>query len=140
MQPDLANPSTIVVHGPKATGKSSIVKAVLEQENIRSTIIPGQECITGRHLLERTVAAVREALPAEGRFDSSTVYNGRCENLAALSVHLQRLMEGQDKFVLVFDGIDRQREAQPTLLPALSRIGEQVCGPNVVAEDLLTTV
>lgn len=30
------------------------------------------------------------------------------------------------KFVLVFDGIDKQRETPPTLLPALARVGEIV--------------
>lgn len=31
------------------------------------------------------------------------------------------------RFVLVFDAIDRQREAAPTLLPALARLSEIVC-------------
>jgi origin recognition complex subunit 5 len=34
--------------------------------------------------------------------------------------------------VLVFDGIDQQREAPPTLLPALARLGEFV-RENIVA-------
>jgi origin recognition complex subunit 5 len=32
----------------------------------------------------------------------------------------------KDKFVLILDGIDRQRDAPPTLLPALARMGEVV--------------
>lgn len=70
----------------------------------------------------------------EGQFAD---INGRCENLSALAVQLQRLLstegfneeeveEGKAKFVLVFDGVDRQREAPPTLLPALARLGEIV--------------
>lgn len=54
----------------------------------------------------------------------------RTENLNSLVVHLQRILGGleeQEKFVLVFDGIDSQREAPPTLLPALARFGEMVC-------------
>ncbi|KAL8876158.1 MAG: hypothetical protein Q9198_005595, partial [Flavoplaca austrocitrina] len=39
---------------------------------------------------------------------------------------MQRLLEDQKKFILVFDNIDRQREAAPTLLPALARLGELV--------------
>ena len=53
-------------------------------------------------------------------------YNRRCENISALAVHLQRLLEGQEKFALVFDGVDKQRDAPPTLLPALARLGEFV--------------
>lgn len=60
---------------------------------------------------------------------------GRCENLAQLAVELGKLVDNwtvsaeedeQRKFVLVFDGIDRQRDAPPTLLQALARLGEIV--------------
>lgn len=65
----------------------------------------------------------------------------KCENLAQLAVEISRLLGGSSreldsnagnnltkgKFVLVLDGIDRQREAPPTLLPALARMGEIVC-------------
>ena len=61
----------------------------------------------------------------------------RCENLAQLAVEIGRLLDDsnhkggashdtKDKFVLVLDGIDRQRDAPPTLLPALARMGEVV--------------
>jgi origin recognition complex subunit 5 len=82
----------------------------------------------GRHLLEQTVGAVVKALGCGG-----TV--GRCENLSQLVVELARLLEnstsgtglaGKLRLVLVFDGIDNQRDAPPTLLPALARLGEVV--------------
>lgn len=50
----------------------------------------------------------------------------RTENLNSLVVHLQQMLEGRGKFVLVFDSIDKQRETPPTLLPALARFGEMV--------------
>ena len=53
-------------------------------------------------------------------------YTGRCENISALVSHLQSMLRSHDKFVLVLDGIDQQREAPPTLLPALARLGEFV--------------
>lgn len=121
LSPSLPSPSTAVIYGPHATGKSSILKSYLALAKLQHFIIRCQECVTGRHLLERTVAAVYEAL------GESAGYSGRCENLSALVVHLQRLLERrQDKFILVFDGVDRQREAPPTLLPALARLGEMV--------------
>jgi origin recognition complex subunit 5 len=56
----------------------------------------------------------------------------RTDSLSVLVVHLQKLLEGRaGKFVLVFDGIDKQREAPPTLLPALARIGEIVSSPLI---------
>ena len=53
--------------------------------------------------------------------------DGKCENISALAVQLQRLLVVSTGFVLVFDAIDKQREAHPTLLPALARLGELVC-------------
>lgn len=83
--------------------------------------------MTGRHLLERTVSAVYGSLN-----ERNGASNDRCENIGALVVHLQRAMEKSKKFVLVLDGIDNQREAPPTLLPALARLGESMPGLTVV--------
>ena len=55
----------------------------------------------------------------------------RTENLSSLAVALGRILDGRSKFVLVLDGIDNQREAPPTLLPALARFGETVCLPRL---------
>ena len=89
-----------------------------------------RECITGRHLLERTVAAVHESL-REGMQNGEHGFNERCENLSALTVHLQRLLRQEEGFVLVFDGVDKRLDAPPTLLPALARLGEFV--PNLTS-------
>ncbi|KAK4890812.1 hypothetical protein LTR27_010513 [Elasticomyces elasticus] len=128
-RPKLPSSQTIVLYGPHATGKTGIIKAYLERHTGNYAIVHCRECITGRHLLERTVAAIVETLwtilPGVNRDE---IYNGRCENIAALVVHLQRLLKSHAKFVLVFDGIDKQREAPPTLLPALARLGEYVPG------------
>jgi len=135
-----------VLYGLEATGKSAIAKALLQRlstqsdnslvngdsdvplEQLRYAVIKSAECITGRHLLEQTVGAVAKAVNWEGNV-------GRCENVAQLVVELGRMLEGwriSDKgatnyrIVLVFDGIDHQREAPPTLLPGLARLGEIV--------------
>ncbi|KAI4835260.1 hypothetical protein E4T45_10005, partial [Aureobasidium sp. EXF-8846] len=42
------------------------------------------------------------------------------------------LLEGIDKFVLVLDGIDEQRDAAPTLLPTLARLGQLIPCLSVV--------
>lgn len=98
---------------------------VLRALNIPHAIVRSRECITGRHLLERTVLACKN----EVERDDTVVFDdvdGRCESLSSLTAILQRLLEHTSKFVLVFDGIDKQREAPPTLLPALARLGETV--------------
>ena len=90
------------------------------EEGLRYAIVRSKECITGRHLLERTVCAVAASVDWEEGA-------GRCENLAQLAVLLGKMLEGgKGRFVLVFDGVDKQRDAPPTLVPALARLGEVV--------------
>ena len=154
LHPTRPSPSTIVLYGAHATGKSSIVRSYLEASSssppssssdgrLQHAIIRCRECVTGRHLLERTVAAVHAATTASasasnasgengsgsGGGGGSGSYAGRCETISALAVHLQHLLAQRPKFVLVFDGIDQQREAPPTVLPALARLGETVRPP-----------
>ena len=126
-QPTFPSPSTILLHGVEATGKSLTVKAVLDAIDTPSAIVRSQECITTRHLLERTIAVVKEELSAYGQLEEAHTLDGRCESISAFVVELQHLLAGKEKFILVFDGIDRQREAAPTLLPAIARLGEKVC-------------
>lgn len=57
--------------------------------------------------------------------------SSRCETLAQFPVELSRILSHTQRpaafrFVLVFDAIDRQREAPPTLLPALARLADIV--------------
>lgn len=63
---------------------------------------------------------------------------GRCEHVSTLLIHLGDIFAaarnskksdgevGGEKFVLVLDGIDRQRDASQMLLAALARLGEMV--------------
>ena len=113
------------MHGTKATGKSLVVFRVLNALEIPHIIVRSRECITDRHLLERTVLACKQ----EVEKDSTVAFNdidGRCESLSMLTVALQRLLEFTKKFAIVFDGVDKQREAPVTFLPALARLGELV--------------
>jgi origin recognition complex subunit 5 len=102
---------------------------------LRYAIVKSAECITGRHLLETIVGEIARAVDWKESV-------GRCESLAQLAVEVRRLLNSQwkrgeaeewdqrvkvdRKFVLVLDGVDKQKEAQPTLLSALARLGELV--------------
>ncbi|KAL8991076.1 MAG: hypothetical protein Q9169_007952, partial [Polycauliona sp. 2 TL-2023] len=116
---DLFSIPNLVLHGTEAVGKSLSINALLSAIDTPSAIIPSKECITTRHLLERTLTEIEKASG-----DTAPSIDGRCESISAFVVQLQRLLEHRQKFVLVFDNIDRQREAAPTLLPALARLGE----------------
>ena len=103
------------------------LSAVLRSIDTPSAVVRSRECITTRHLLERAISESKDALSKEHQLDLDRDGDGRCESISAFIVQLQLLLEGREKFVLVFDGIDRQREALPTLLPAIARLGEIVC-------------
>ena len=113
----------IVVYGFEATAKSSIVEAVIEATSLRYAFINCLETISQRHLLHKTLQSCVAAIPETADLN----LDQRCEHLNTLAVQLQRLLEvWQERFVLVLDGIDRQREAGPTLLSSLARLGEMV--------------
>ncbi|QDS76691.1 hypothetical protein FKW77_000586 [Venturia effusa] len=126
INPSFPTPPSLVLHGLQATGKTAVAQAVLKALKTPHAIIQSRECITGRQLLERSFAASVDALSKLSDAHVDVSDHGRCENLSALQVNLQRLLERQKKFTLVFDGIDQQREAPPTLLPALARLGETI--------------
>ncbi|ROW06570.1 hypothetical protein VMCG_04434 [Cytospora schulzeri] len=133
VSPDAAPCRNCIVHGTESTGKSAVVAALLQGLSeahhsndddfaFQYAIINSAECVTGRHLFETTVRKVAGAL---GKKDFST----RCENLAQLTFELSKMLKYPPQperrhFVLVFDAIDHQREAPPTLLPALGRLSE----------------
>jgi origin recognition complex subunit 5 len=134
LYPCAAPVRNLVVHGVEATGKSAITAqllAALQQDpdsELHYAFVRSAECVTGRHLFERTIASVADALQWGGPAPA------RCENMAALTVELCKLLRDANRpvasrFVLVFDGIDHQREPPPTLLPALARLSEIVRSP-----------
>ena len=110
---------------------------MLSASDTPSAVIPSRECITTRHLLERTLTAVQEALEQNPNEAPLPAVDPRCENLSIFLASFQRLLQGRRKFVLVFDAIDRQREALPTLLPALARLSETI--PHLTTVFVLTT-
>lgn len=87
--------------------------------------IDASQCITARHLFESIIGSVATALGADQTAPR------RCETLAQLAVHFGDLLQSPSqssrwRFVLILDSIDKQRDAPPTLLPALAQLSELV--------------
>lgn len=138
-QPNFLSPSTTVVYGVKSTGKSLTIKSVLESCNItRHATIQSAEWVDSRELLEAVVSAVvnmsnkekekeeEEEVEEEDDNKKKHIDERKCESISAFVVQLQLLLEGKEKTILVFDGIDRQQEPWLSLLPAIARLGEVV--------------
>ncbi|KAK1779401.1 origin recognition complex subunit 5 C-terminus-domain-containing protein [Copromyces sp. CBS 386.78] len=144
LHPHAAPCQNLVIHGTEATGKSAITAALLQalQEDtekdeplLRYVIINSIECITARHLYESTIAKVAEALQWQG---AAT----RCDSVSQMVVELSKMLKypsypDKFRFVLVFDGIDRPREAPITLLPALARLSEII--PRITSVFIVTS-
>ncbi|KAK4651358.1 hypothetical protein QC762_605540 [Podospora pseudocomata] len=139
----LLNPSSapcrnLVVYGTEATGKSAITTALLaslDGDSFKHAIVNSIECITARHLYETVVGKVAAAVEWEAVVP-------RCESVSQLTVELSKMLRYTERpdgfrFVLVFDGIDHQREAPHTLLPALARLSEII--PSLTTLFILTS-
>jgi origin recognition complex subunit 5 len=138
-QPSFPTPPTIVFHGLESTGKTSITKAVLESLEVPYALVDSRECITARHLLEQASIASRYGALQFAAENAAVGAQSRCETVNTLENHLEKTVHGLPKFVLVFDGIDRQREMSPTLIPGLARLGSIVRIPSFYyLHDLLT--
>ncbi|PWI66700.1 hypothetical protein PCL_04838 [Purpureocillium lilacinum] len=163
LHPDAAPCRNLVLHGTEATGKSAVTSQLLSHlaasrpvngnadgnaegggsnnfvnnsdggASLRYAIVNAAQCITGRHLFERIVGAVADALRRDARDDDErrrwNQQRRRCETLSQLTVALGAMLRDPTRdprwrFVLVLDAIDRQRDAPPTLLPALARLSE----------------
>ncbi|OAA58816.1 Origin recognition complex, subunit 5 [Cordyceps fumosorosea ARSEF 2679] len=132
----------LVIYGAEATGKSSVTAAVLDRlceppqtsnadhdapaALLRHARVDAAQCITARHLYERIVGSVADALRTRD------VAPKRCETMAQLAVTLTEMLDRPSRddprrrFALVLDSVDRQREAPATLLPALARLSEMI--------------
>ncbi|KAK3487030.1 origin recognition complex subunit 5 C-terminus-domain-containing protein [Neurospora crassa] len=144
LHPHAAPCRNLVIHGTEATGKSAITAALLQalqddtekdEPLLRYVIVNSIECITARHLYESTIAKVAEALQWQG---GAT----RCDSVSQMVVELSKMLKYPSypdnfRFVLVFDGIDRQREAPITLLPALARLSEII--PRITSAFIVTS-
>ncbi|KAK2612840.1 hypothetical protein QQS21_001120 [Conoideocrella luteorostrata] len=149
IHPDAAPCRNLVIHGTEATGKSSITQELLAQLSrhimnepqgggLKHIVVNAAQCITTRHLFERIVGSVADALQVEGdsgdsSFNSSATLprqrQRRCETLAHLCVAMSAMLmeptrDPRWRFILVLDAIDMQRDASPTLIPGLTRLSE----------------
>jgi origin recognition complex subunit 5 len=76
-QPRLPSPPALVAYGAQATGKSNLIKSYLDTTEQRHVIVQCNECVTGRHLLERTAAAVHQSLQSDAEDGDVEVYTGK---------------------------------------------------------------
>lgn len=146
------------MYGTEATGKSAVTSALLSRladvaisppspspsrpqssspsplpAVLNFAVVSCGECVTVRQLLERVAAAVAVE---SGWIGAARAAGRRCDSVAQLAADLARILlysprPDGSRFVLVLDGIDRQREAGPMLLPALARLAEIVSGVSV---------
>ncbi|KAL7948172.1 origin recognition complex subunit 5 C-terminus domain-containing protein [Trichoderma barbatum] len=152
---DAAPCRNLVIHGSEATGKSSVTKQLLAQLSENNKAVDSQattlvhatvnvaRCISGRHFFETIIVAITNALRAWNGSGDGEVTSQRCETLAQLAASLgfifdePQLKHGLTHFILVLDGMDKQRDPPPTLMPALARLCETI--PCLTCVFIVTT-
>ncbi|KAL6821220.1 origin recognition complex subunit 5 C-terminus domain-containing protein [Trichoderma sp. SZMC 28015] len=152
---DAAPCRNLVIHGSEATGKSSVTNQLLVQLSHNNEASTNQasplvhatvnvaRCISGRHFFESIIAAVTNAVRAWSGNGDGEVESQRCETLAQLAASLgaifdePQLKDGLTHFILVLDGMDKQRDPPPTLMPALARLCETI--PFLTCIFIVTT-
>ena len=116
------SPTTLVVYGIRGSGKLTTVSSVLEARQIQYAIIRSEECLSLRHFLSSIQRACHGSNGQLRQEDSQV------ESVNALCASLERARRYEDeRFVLILDGVDKQRGLHPTTLPALVRLGDRVC-------------
>jgi len=84
-QENTPSPSSFVLHGLEATGKTLILRVLLEESGSIFSWLPCHECITARHLTERIAATVETSLD----FGEELRGHPRSQDVSALAVFLQ---------------------------------------------------
>ena len=86
----IPSPPAIVLHGLEATGKTLVLRALLEATGTRHAWLACHECITARHLTERIGATFSAVLGIPSAVQQ------RCESASALAVYLQQILKRED--------------------------------------------
>lgn len=89
-------------------------------------MVRSKDCLSQRHLLSKIFATCVHVL---GRQSQVEQYD-KIDSLNALLGNLRKLFEQageRERLVLVLEDIDKQKQAGSALLPALARLGDQVC-------------
>ncbi|KAL7782662.1 origin recognition complex subunit 5 C-terminus domain-containing protein [Trichoderma ceciliae] len=146
----------LVIHGSEATGKSSVTGQLLKRlshsdvvaDSRATTLVHATvnvpRCISGRHFFESIIVAVTSALRTWDVSSDDETSPLRCETLAQLAASLSFIFEKlllRDRlthFVLVLDGMDKQKDPSPTLMPALARLCETI--PCLTCVFIVTTL
>lgn len=130
-QPSYPSPPTLIVHGPEDTGKTLILRALLDHSDARFAWVSAGECISAREAVGRIAQEVGDALGlGEALAGGAAAAAG---DVGALAGGLKGALRGVDKFLLVLDGADGLGgEMGGMFLAGVARLGEGVPGLSVV--------
>ncbi|XP_063983466.1 origin recognition complex subunit 5 [Diachasmimorpha longicaudata] len=121
--PEEPLPQSIFVYGHIATGKSLVVKALLEHFHYNYSMVNCIEHNNTRHMFDYILQDL-----SSYKLKSENNYRGvyKCDNLMDFIDNLRQISvdNPENPMVVVFDKCDRLRDMDMNLLPALLRLRE----------------
>ncbi|EXJ93972.1 hypothetical protein A1O1_02365 [Capronia coronata CBS 617.96] len=124
------SPAILVAHGLENTSKTDVIVRVLERRGFLHTVLRSRECLSQRHLISKIFAAALQAFGLDSRAEQFY----KVDSINALLENLRKLFSQLDgtRLVVVLEDIDKLKQAGPTLLPALARLGDQIAGLSII--------
>ncbi|XP_074645442.1 origin recognition complex subunit 5-like [Tubulanus polymorphus] len=120
----IAAPS-LFIYGHTATGKTDVVKSIMNTLKLQHVYVNCVECYNQRLLYEHVLNTLSGVTPSPG--NDYKVYT-RCDNTNDFVLHLKRLIEekhlSQETIYIVLDKAERLRDADSHMLPVLLRLQE----------------
>lgn len=115
-------PSSIYIYGATSTGKSTVIKYLLEKLEIKHAIVNLNECYSSKILFESILNKLTqfEVDPSSGQPFA------KCDNLMDFIFHLKKCSERieLDGSVIVLDKAEQLRQMDYNLLPSFLRLRE----------------
>ncbi|KAK5058602.1 hypothetical protein LTR84_010865 [Exophiala bonariae] len=127
------SPSILFAYGLEQASKLAVITGVLRARNLKSSVVRSKDYLSQRHLLSKIFSTCVYALGREAQIEQ---YD-KVDSLNVLLGNLRKLFEpvetGQkEQLVLILEDIDKLKQAGPTLLPALARLGDQIPGLSLI--------
>ncbi|CAN6606950.1 origin recognition complex subunit 5 [Trichomonascus vanleenenianus] len=134
----IESPPALLLHGATSTGKSTLLKTLLENSGVNYSVVDGDQCVSRQILFQRAVRAIyRSYAPKDpGEYVSISSFTTFATNVQ----DILKKYSGGKTHILVLDRIDRLGEDPTELYQNFCRIQEQSNIRNLTVVFIISTL